>query len=284
MHYEKINIWEGFHGAIEGKATLKIYIPDISNEIPSVRKRKGVLICPGGGYEFVSDREAEPVALAYIAQGFNAFVLTYEVAPAVKHPQPLLDISRAMCMIRENAEKWNTKKDQIAVCGFSAGGHLAASLGVFWKEKYLQGMLCIPEGMNKPNALILSYPVITSQIGKAHRGSFYSLLGENLEESVYSSMSLERYVSSDTPPAFIWHTFNDDTVPVENSLLFAQSMKNNNIPFELHIFPEGQHGLSLCDARTGNEDTYINRHAGKWLDLSVEWLKSFAFKKRSSHI
>ena len=278
MNYEKINIWEGFHGAIKGKATLKIYVPDISNEIPSVKKRKGVLICPGGGYEFVSDREAEPIALAYIAQGFNAFVLTYEVAPAVKHPQPLLDVSRAMCMIRENAEKWNTEKDKIAVCGFSAGGHLAASLGVFWKDKYLQEMLCIPEGMNKPDALILCYPVITSQIGKAHRGSFYNLLGENLEESAYSSMSLEKYVSSDTPPAFMWHTFNDDTVPVENSLLFAQSMKNNNIPFELHIFPEGQHGLSLCDARTGNEDTFINRHAGKWFDLSVEWLKNFAFK------
>ena len=277
MYCEKINIWEGFNGDIKGKATLKIYAPDISKEIPTVRKRKGVLICPGGGYEFVSDREGEPIALAFVAQGFNAFVLTYEVAPAVKHPQPLLDASRAMCIIRENAEKWNTEKDMIAVCGFSAGGHLAASLGVFWKEKYLQEMLCIPEGMNKPNALILNYPVITSQLSLAHRGSFYNLLGENLDEVTYSTMSLEKYVSENTPAAFIWHTFSDSCVPVDNSLLFAQSMRNYCIPFELHIFPEGEHGLSLCDARTGNEDTPVNRHAGKWFDLCVEWLRNFAF-------
>lgn len=276
MHYERINIWEGFNGDIKGKAILKVYVPDISNEIPSVRKRKGVLICPGGGYEFVSDREGEPIALAFAAQGFNAFVLTYEVAPAVKHPQPILDVSRAMCIIRENADKWNTEADKIAVCGFSAGGHLAASLGVFWKEKYIQETLGIPEALNKPNALILSYPVIASQTEIAHRGSFYNLLGENLDESAYSAMSLEKYVSKDTPPAFIWHTFNDTVVSVENALLFAQSMRNYNIPFELHIFPEGEHGLSLCDARTGNEDTFVNRHAGKWFDLCVEWLKNFA--------
>lgn len=277
LHYEKINIWDGFDGNINGKATLKIYIPDISEEIPSVQKRKGVLICPGGGYGFVSDREGEPIALAFAAQGFNAFVLTYEVAPAVKHPQPLLDVSRALCIIRENAEKWYTEKDKLAVCGFSAGGHLAASLGVFWKEKYLQELLHIPEGMNKPNALILNYPVITSQLDLTHRGSFYNLLGWDLDEPTYSTMSLEKYVTENTPPAFIWHTFSDICVPVENSLLFAQSMKNNNIPFELHIFPEGEHGLSLCDARTGNDDTLINRHAGKWFGLCVEWLRSFAF-------
>jgi acetyl esterase/lipase len=241
-----------------------------------VINRKGVLICPGGGYGFVSYRESEPIALAFIAQGFNAFVLTYEVAPVVKHPQPLLDASRAMCIIRENAEKWSTDIDKIAVCGFSAGGHLAASLGVFWQEKYLQEMLHIPEGMNKPNAMILSYPVITSQQGLAHRGSFYNLLGMDLDETIYETMSLEKYVSKNTPPAFIWHTFADSCVPVDNSLLFVQSMKNNNIPFEMHIFPEGNHGLSLCDERTGNEDTLENRHAGKWFDLCVEWLKNFA--------
>ena len=277
MYYEKINIWDDFSGNVKGKATLKVYIPDISNEIPDIKKRKSVLICPGGGYEFVSDREAEPIAHAFMAQGFNAFVLTYEVAPAVKHPQPLLDVSRAICLIRENAEKWYTDKDKIAVCGFSAGGHLTASLGVFWKEKYLQEMLNITEGMNKPNALILNYPVITSQQGIAHRGSFYNLLGKGLNEEAYSAMSLEKYVTGDTPATFIWHTFEDTAVPVENALLFAQSLRNNNIPFELHIFPKGQHGLSLADERTGNEGTIVNRHAGRWFELCVEWLKNFAF-------
>lgn len=278
MHYEKINIWDGFKGKLKGKATLEIYVPEHSDGISCMGRKKAVLVCPGGGYEFVSGREAEPVALAFAAQGFNAFVLTYEVAPAVKHPQPLLDVSRAMCLIRENAEKWNTDPEKVAVCGFSAGGHLAASLGVFWKEKALQDALGIPEGLNKPNALILCYPVITSEMGKAHRGSFYSLLGQNLSEEEYAKMSLEKYVSKDTPPAFIWHTCNDGTVPVDNSLLFAQSLRNSGVPFELHIFPEGVHGLSLCDERTATEEVHINRYAGKWVGLCMDWLNQMAFK------
>jgi acetyl esterase/lipase len=273
MEYKVINIWEDFKGNIKGKAKLAAYILDNSEEISLTRKNKAVLICPGGGYEFVSEREAEPVALAFLSEGINAFVLTYEVAPAVKHPQPILDASRAMCIIRENAEKWHIDINKIAVCGFSAGGHLAASLGVFWREKYIQESLGIQEGMNKPNALILCYPVISSKLEISHRGSFYNLLGQGLLEEVYESMSLENWVSKDTPLAFIWHTFDDVVVPVENSLLFAQSMRRNNVPFEMHIFPQGVHGLSLCDERTGNNAEMINSEAGKWLRLCLDWFK-----------
>jgi acetyl esterase/lipase len=278
MYYNQINIWDDFNVDVKGKSTLKIYIPDNSPEISMERRNKAVLICPGGGYEFVSDRESEPIALAFLAEGFNAFVLTYEVAPAIMHPQPLLDVSRAMCIIRENAEKWHTDAQKIAVCGFSAGGHLAASLGVFWAEQYIRDALHIPYGLNKPNALILCYPVITSLKDKAHRGSFYNLLGENQTEDVYARLSLEKHVSSKTPPSFIWHTFDDTCVPVENSLLFAQSLKENDISFELHIFPQGNHGLSLADERTGNSDNMINEHVAKWFDLCVEWLKHNAFE------
>lgn len=275
MYYEKIHIWDSFNGDIKDKSTLEVFVPELLSEIPFIKKRKAVLICPGGGYAYASRREAEPVALAFAGQGFNAFILTYGTAPDVKHPQPLLDVSRAMCLIRENAEAWYMDKDKIAVCGFSAGAHLAASLGVFWNEKYLQNALNIPEGLNKPNALILGYPVITSLAGKAHRGSFYNLMGENLEESTYTAMSLEKHVNGDTPPAFIWHTFDDGAVPVDNSLMIAQSMKNNNIPFELHIFPEGEHGLSMCDERTAAHDAQINKYAGKWFELCVDWLNKF---------
>jgi acetyl esterase/lipase len=273
MKYKVINIWEDFKGDTKGKAKLSAYILDNSVEISLSRKNRAVLICPGGGYEFVSEREAEPVALAFLAEGINAFVLTYEVAPAAKHPQPILDSSRAMCIIRENAEEWHIDINKIAVCGFSAGGHLAASLGVFWNEKYIKETLGIGEGMNKPNALILCYPVISSKEEFSHRGSFYNLLGDNQEEEVYESMSLERHVNKYTPPAFIWHTFDDSLVPVENSLMFAQSMKKNNIPFELHIFPEGVHGLSLCDERTGITAEMINPQAGKWIRLCMDWFK-----------
>lgn len=273
MQYEIINIWEGFKGAINGKATLTAYILDNSPEISLSRKNKAVLICPGGGYEFVSERESEPVALAFLAEGFNAFVLNYEVAPAVKHPQPILDVSRAMCLIRENAKRWNIDINNIALCGFSAGAHLAASLGVFWRENYIQESLGIVEGLNKPNALILCYPVISCKSGISHRDSFYNLLGANQKEEIYESMSLENHVNMDTPTAFIWHTFDDNSVPVENSLVFAQSMKKYNIPFELHIFPKGVHGLSLCDERTGNNAQLINPEAGRWFRMCIEWLK-----------
>jgi acetyl esterase/lipase len=276
MHYETIAIWDHFKGNIHGRATLDAYIPEHSPEISFIKNKKAVLVCPGGGYYFVSKREGEAVALAFAAQGFNAFVLTYEVAPAVRHPQPILDVSRAVCLIRENAEKWHTDPDKISVCGFSAGGHLAASLGVFWREAYIRDMLGIPEGLNKPNSLILCYPVITSRIGLAHRGSFYNLLGEGREESVYKTMSLENFVSGDTPPAFLWHTFDDGAVPVENSLLFAQGLKKADIPFELHVFPQGAHGLSLCDERTSTGPEHLNPHAAQWFELCVAWLKKFA--------
>jgi acetyl esterase/lipase len=278
MFYNQINIWDDFKGNVQGKATLKIYIPDNSTEINPHQKNKAILICPGGGYEFVSDREGEPVALAFIALGFNVFVLTYGVAPEARHPQPLLDVSRAMCIIRENAEKWHTDAEKIAVCGFSAGGHLAASLGVFWDAKYIQDLLKIPSGFNKPNALILCYPVITSEKDISHRGSFYNLMGDNQSEDVYESMSLEKHISSKTPPAFIWHTFEDDLVPVENSLIFAQNLGKSSIPFELHIFQQGGHGLSLANPRTGNCDALVNDQVSKWFDLCVYWLENNAYK------
>lgn len=275
MHYERINIWDNFDGDIKGRATLDVYIPEHSPEITFTGNKKAVLVCPGGGYRYVSKREGEVVALAFAAQGFNAFVLTYEVAPAVKHPQPLLDVSRAVCLIRENAETWHTDASRIAVCGFSAGGHLTASLGVFWNEPYIREMLGIREGMNKPNALILSYPVITSQADIAHRGSFYNLLGEDLDESDYSAMSLEKHVNKGTPPSFIWHTFDDGTVPVENSLLFAQSLRKWNIPFEMHIFPQGVHGISLSDERSATEPAHVNMHVAQWFGLCINWLKTY---------
>lgn len=273
MEYRVINIWEDFKGDIKGKAKLTAYILDNSKEISLSRKNKAVLICPGGGYEFVSEREGEPVALAFLAEGINAFVLNYEVAPAAKHPQPLLDVSRSMCIIRENAERWNIDINNIAVCGFSAGGHLAASLGVFWKEKYIQEILRIQEGMNKPNAIILCYPVISCKKEIAHRDTFYNLLGYNQEEKIYEGMSLENHVNKDTPPAFIWHTFDDNLVSVENSLVFALSLKKHNVPFELHIFPKGVHGLSLCDERTGINAELINPEAGRWVKMCMDWFK-----------
>jgi acetyl esterase/lipase len=251
--------------------SVTAYCPDNSLEIDIARRRISILICPGGGYEMVSFREAEPVALAFTALGYNAFVLNYEVAP-MRYPQALLEVSAAVALIRDRAKVFNADADKIAVLGFSAGGHLAASLGVFWDEPFLREALGIEQGSNRPNAMALGYPVICS--GRyAHRGSYDALLGENSSPEMLSRMSLDLNVNEKTPPTFIWHTFEDDTVPVENSLLLARALREHAVPFELHIFPWGGHGLSLCNKTTSSDAAQINPHCANWLQMCHEWLQ-----------
>ncbi|GGF83681.1 alpha/beta hydrolase [Paenibacillus aceti] len=263
-----VEVWDQdtYTGQLEDGFTPKIETYILKGE----QKRGAVLICPGGGYGYTSEREAEPIALEFNAAGFHAFVLHYSVAPR-KHPQPLLDVSRSIRLIREHAEEWNIVKDKIAVCGFSAGGHVAASLGVHWDKPFLQDGYDDQAETNRPDALILSYPVISSG-EHAHRDSFNNLLGAEPEASLLAEMSLEEQVNEKTPPAFIWHTFEDQLVPVENSLLFAQAMRRQGIPFELHIYPEGPHGLSLATKLTATNEEQINPHVATWMDLCIQWL------------
>lgn len=239
------------------QAELTTYVTD------GERQRPGVLICPGGAYRFISTREAEAVALQFCAAGFHAFILTYTVPPT-NYRLPLLELSQAVCAIRKRAESWKLDPDRIAVCGFSAGGHLVGSLGVHWHK-----LDDAPH--NKPNALILSYPVITSGEYK-HPGSIENLLGANPTPELLEEMSLEKQVNANTPPTFLWHTIEDDVVPVENSLMFASALQKNKIPFELHIFPHGPHGLSLATVET-DDGRGISPHVAHWIDLCIEWLK-----------
>jgi acetyl esterase/lipase len=273
MLSKTIDIWENYTYNSKRddnfRPTLDTYI------LSGNKKRPAVLICPGGGYQYTSEREAEPIALKFNAAGYHAFVLYYSTAPSM-HPQPLLDLSRAMCIVKENSEAWNIAADNITVCGFSAGGHLVGSLGVHWNKPYLE-VPGITIGVNKPNSLILSYPVISS--GEfAHRGSFNNLLGLDADEAALKEMSLEYQVSEITPPTFLWHTFADGAVPVENTLLFAQGLRKNNIPFELHIYPEGPHGLSLATEETAAENMGTFPHVATWMELCIQWLKDINSK------
>lgn len=263
MIAQSIDIWKD----IEYNDKKDGFVPTLDTYIlKGDKKRPAVLVCPGGGYTHTSQREAEAIAIQFNAAGFHAFVLYYSVAPR-KHPQPLLDVSRAMCIIRQNAEQWNIIADKIAVCGFSAGGHLAGSLGVHWNKPYLLEQEGIVEGLNKPNALILSYPVITE--GEfAHKGSFENLLGLGATQAQRDEMSVEKQVSAQTPVTFLWHTFADQSVPVENSLLFANALREYNIPFELHIYPDGGHGLSLATQETDKVQPGVET----WMQLCTNWL------------
>lgn len=257
----------------EFKAELYTYFLDNSPEIDPERKRPVVVICPGGGYVMTSDREAEGLAMRFLAMGYHAVVLRYSVSPAV-YPEALLQLAKTVALLRANAEKWHIDKDSIVLQGSSAGGHLAASLGVFWNESFLEKKLGISSEMFRPNGLILSYPVITSG-EKAHQGSFEYLLGEDYSnEELRDSVSLEKWVTKDTPPVFMWHTATDESIPVENSLLFFEALHRNEVPVELHIYPVGPHGLGLADEETKRFDGFgIQPECQSWIKLAEDWMK-----------
>ena len=257
----------------EFTANLFTYFLDNSPEIDPERKRPVVLICPGGGYAMTSDREAEALAVKFMAMGYHAAILRYSVAPA-RFPEALLQLATAVAMLRENAEKWHIDTDKIVIQGSSAGGHLAASLGVFWNKPFVAEALEMDAEKFRPNGLMLSYPVITSG-EKAHQGSFECVLGEDYaDEEKRRFLSLEFNVTKDTPPTFMWHTAPDDTVPVENSLLFFQALHALDIPAELHIYPVGGHGLGLATAETAYPNGYgIQTECETWVQLAGDWMK-----------
>lgn len=230
------------------------YILNSSEELANADVRPAVLIFPGGGYRVCSDREAEPVAMAYVAQGFNAFILTYSLNENAAFPKPLKDAEAALEFIRNNSAEWGINPEKIAVCGFSAGGHLAAALGTMGKQR--------------PNALILGYPCILASIG------------EILPAPI---PSCDECVDDKTPPTFIFHTFEDELVPVENSLRFSAALDKAKVPFEMHIFQKGCHGLSLAkDLTSSGLQRFVNPDVEKWFDLSVCWLHNLFGKFDSS--
>ena len=260
-------------GADGCNARLDTYLPDPITEMEgwADKKRPCIVICPGGGYHFVSQREAEPIALKFLETGYNVFVITYSVAPH-RFPQQLLEVAAAMELIYQNAEEWHCDVTKVAIVGFSAGGHLAAHYSNAYDCPEVRRVFAD----SKPvQASILSYPVITSDRAYAHQGSFSNLVGEYPAEDD-TRFSCNKLVSSKTPPAFLWHTSEDASVPVENSLLYAAALSRQKIPFELHIYPYGWHGLSTADGMT-NEEASLNMRVGRaneWLDAAKRWLRT----------
>lgn len=271
MRYFEENMGIQTSGASDYIARLTAYIPDNPFDQGSSKVKPAVLILPGGGYEYTSKREGEPVAMKFVSEGLCAFVLHYSTAPA-RFPQALCEALSAISYIREHAEEWDIDPNKITVCGFSAGGHLAASVGTFWNQAWVKDYLKIDAEKIKPNLLVLSYPVITS--GEfAHQGSVNNLLGDNKTEKNLELISLEKQVTSDVPPTFIWHTYEDASVPVKNTMLFANALLEKNIPLEMHIYRRGKHGLSLGNFLVEAQMNFGEKHmSSDWIDQAIRFI------------
>jgi acetyl esterase/lipase len=225
-----------------------------------------MLIAPGGGYSHRAEHEAYPVAQWLNSIGISAIVLHYRVAP-FSHPIPLVDAQRAIRMVRYHASEWKLDQNRIGILGFSAGGHLASTAGTHFDLGNRQAEDPIERISSRPDVMVLCYPVIS--MGEyTHEGSRNNLLGESPSLEMIQLLSSESQITKDTPPTFLWHTANDAAVDVENSLLFASGLNRHNIPFELHVFESGRHGLGIAEEHP---------EAKAWPGLCETWLRKRGF-------
>ena len=238
------------------------------------RKVPSIVICPGGAYSNVSDREHFPVGREFLAAGYHVFILTYSVKEDARNFKPLCQLAATIAHIRKHADDWMADPEKIAVSGFSAGGHLAASIGTLAMS---EEFLAVWQGDKNiyPNAMVLGYPVLLAN-EFAHAGSIKNVSGCEVGTEGYQLFGLDHHVTKDTPPTFLWHTVEDQAVPVENSLQFASALYRAGVSFELHVLPEGKHGMSVCSEEVGTRHPYNAR----WIEWSITWLnQQFGFTK-----
>lgn len=250
---------------------VTLYLPDPMIEMNwEDRKRPCLVICPGGGYGCVSQREGEPIAFHFLPEGYNVFAIQYSVAPN-RFPVQLREVAAVMELIYANSELWHCDTNRIAIMGFSAGGHLAAHYSTSYDIPDVRQVF--PD--SKPvQASVLCYPVISAE-SFGHLGSFQNLLGVDvLSQDQVQQFSCEKRVTEKTPPAFLWHTSEDNVVPVANSLCYAQALAEHQIPFGLHIYPKGWHGLATVDEQTNNPLPEQISFAAEWLDAAKKWLRN----------
>ena len=278
MITEKIDLykWAGVERKGEEKGYLYSFRHMVVTEMNVRKMCPAILILPGGGYCFVSQREGEPIALQYLAQGFDCFVLDYDIAPAHRYPVPLVQAGMAMMYLRREADKLNIDGEHIAAIGFSAGGHLCGCISLLWDDPALKAMWGEECERIRPDASVYSYPVVSSDKAVAHVGSFDNLCADLVDRKDYS---LDKKVRPSAKPSFIWANSPDDCVPVENSILLYSALHKAGVPAELHIYADGWHGMATCDEEVNEGDVSdpMFRHIRTWIPVSVEFLKRFGF-------
>lgn len=265
-------IIERIHLTDDKNVYLDAYVPDNVYG----RKTDALLVIPGGGYGGVcADREGEPIALAFLGKGYAAFVLHYSVGEKAVFPRPLAEASLAVKYIRDNAEKYCVNPERIFAMGFSAGGHLAASLGILWHSPEIYSATGMEYGENKVKGVLPIYPVVSANV-PTHIPSFQNICGSKQPEpELLQKYCLETRIDEKTVPMFIVHTAEDQCVPVQNALVLATALANNNISFEMHIYPKAPHGMALCNEITGAKNSAHDiPHNAKWVCEADEWMKS----------
>ncbi len=250
----------------------KVQDPSITVFLPANRNNSGqaVVICPGGGYGVLAyDWEGTDIAKWLNGNGIAAIVLKYRLPGSASnitpHLSPLMDAQRAIRMVRYHASQWKINPGQVGIMGFSAGGHLASTAGTHFDQGNTSSKDSIDRYSSRPDFMILAYPVISMSKPIMHEGSRNNLIGSQPSKELAEYYSDELQVSEQTPPTFIFHASDDDAVPVENSLLFYQALKDHKVPASLHIFPNGGHGFSLALG-----DPMLNR----WTELCIDWIRS----------
>lgn len=273
MRIIQINLKAEDYNVTGGTLTAMLMDEPFDVSTPSWQ-RPAVLIAPGGAYAYTSNREAEPVALEFLARGFQAFVLHYQtVGDGVCYPQQLVQIASAIDCIKKHAKVWRVNVDEVFAVGFSAGGHLVGNISVaHGKMKKIAGM----DLRCKPTAVALCYPVISKKYN--YQQTHVNLLNgytDEEKEALYPQVNLDENVTKDVPPTYIWTTATDSCVPAKNALGYAFALAEHGVPYELHVFSRGEHGLSCANAEINGGETEITHATRVWLDECVAFFRRY---------
>jgi acetyl esterase/lipase len=254
--------------AAKDTPTLTVYLPEKTN-----RAMPAMVICPGGGYGHLADHEGSHYARWLNSMGIAGFVLKYRLGTAgYHHPAMLQDATRAIRTVRARAAEWNVDPARVGIMGSSAGGHLTSTMITHFSKGTPAAVDPVDRESSRPDLAILCYPVVTMIGPFAHAGSKSNLIGPSPTEEVAKELSAELNIRSNTPPCFIWHTYEDKTVPVENSLQLAAALRAAGVPFDLHIYEKGAHGLGL-----GTRSGYDPARFLPWIRDCEHWLKQRGF-------